>query len=134
MTFVVGCSIIIRLLANLEGDELLRRRLARRVHAPTLIDAEVSSVVRGFTITSKPAVRISVERAEQMLMDYSDLSITRYPMQPLQPRVLELRHNLTAYDAMYVALAEALGLPLLTDDAKFAAAAGHLAEIHHYPN
>ncbi|WP_460357816.1 type II toxin-antitoxin system VapC family toxin [Actinoallomurus acanthiterrae] len=52
----------------------------------------------------------------------------------LQPRVLELRHDLTAYDAMYVALAEALNLPLLTDDAEFAAAAGHLAEIHHYPN
>jgi len=55
-------------------------------------------------------------------------------MQPLQVRVFELRHNLTAYDAMYVALAETLGLPLLTDDGKFDDTPGHHAEIHHYPD
>ena len=54
-------------------------------------------------------------------------------MQPLQARVFELRHNLTAYDAMYVALAETLGLPLLTDDAKFGNTPGHHAEIHALP-
>jgi predicted nucleic acid-binding protein len=54
-------------------------------------------------------------------------------MQPVQARVLELRDNLTAYDAMYVALAELLRLPLLTDDVKFAGPPGHRAEIHHYP-
>jgi predicted nucleic acid-binding protein len=43
-----------------------------------------------------------------------------------------LRHNLTACDGMYVALAEALRLPLLTDDGKFASTPGHHAEIHHY--
>ena len=48
-------------------------------------------------------------------------------MQPLQRRVFDLRHNLTAYDAMYVALAEALNVPLLTDDAKFAGTPGHHA-------
>jgi predicted nucleic acid-binding protein len=48
--------------------------------------------------------------------------------------VFELRHNLTAYDAMYVALAEALGLPVLTDYAKFDNTPGHHAEIHHYPD
>ncbi|MEV4243365.1 type II toxin-antitoxin system VapC family toxin [Streptosporangium canum] len=52
---------------------------------------------------------------------------------PLQPRVLELRNNLTAYDGMYVALAELLGVPLLTDDAKFAGSTGHRAETHRYP-
>jgi predicted nucleic acid-binding protein len=49
-------------------------------------------------------------------------------------RVFELRHNLTAYDAMYVALAETLGLPLLTDDGIFDNTPGHNAEIHHYPD
>jgi predicted nucleic acid-binding protein len=48
--------------------------------------------------------------------------------------VFELRHNLTAYDAMYVALAEALDIPLLTDDGKFAAMPGHRADIHAYPD
>src|ERR1019366_10260282 len=55
------------------------------------------------------------------------------PMQPLQARVFELRDNLTAYDAMYVALAERLVVPLLTDDAKLAGAPGHRAEIQQYP-
>lgn len=133
MTAVVDCSIVIRLLSSLDGDDLLRQRLARTLHAPALIDAEVSSVVRGLTITTKPNVRITRERAEQMLTDYADLRIVRYPMQPLQRRVFDLRHNLTAYDAMYVALAEVLGVPLLTDDAKFAGTPGHHVDIHAYP-
>ncbi|MBG0815256.1 hypothetical protein [Planomonospora sp. ID82291] len=47
--------------------------------------------------------------------------------------MLELRNDLTAYDGMYVALAELLGVPLLTDDAEFAGSTGHRAEIHRYP-
>lgn len=134
MTCVVDCSIIIRLLANRPRDALLRQRLARTVHAPALIDAEIASVVRGLSITSKPEVQISVERARQMLADYAGLRIVRHPMRPLQTRAFELRDNLTAYDAMYVALAESLGLPLLTDDGKLAAAPGHTADIHQYPD
>lgn len=133
MTYVVDCSIIIRLLASREGDDLLRQRLARTVYAPALIDAEVSSVVRGLAIAGPPR-RVSAVRAGQMLADYAGLRIVRHPMQPLQARVFELRHNLTAYNGMYVALAEALGLPLLTDDGKFATTPGHHAEIHHYPD
>ena len=133
MSMVVDCSIIVRLLANVSGDELLRQRLARAVHAPALIDAEVSSVIRGLVITTKPNVRITAGRAELMLSDYSGLRIMRHPMQPLQARVFELRNNFTAYDAIYVALAERLALPLLTDDAKLAGAPGHHAQIQHYP-
>lgn len=134
MTFVVDCSVIIRLLSNKPGDDLLRQRLARTVHAPALIDAEISSVVRGLSITAKAGTRISAERAREMLADYAGLRIVRYPMQPLQARAFELRDNLTAYDAMYIALAESLGLPLLTDDGKLAAAPGHTADIRQYPN
>ena len=57
----------------------------------------------------------------------------RHPMQPMQVRVFELRHNFSAYDAMYVALAERLALPLLTDDEKFAGTPGHHAQIQRYP-
>ncbi len=134
MTCVVDCSIIIRLLASKPGDELLRQRMARTVHAPTLIDAEVSSVVRGLSITAKPELQISAERALEMLADYAGLRIARHPMQPLQARAFELRHNLTAYDAMYIALAESLGIPLLTDDGKLAVAPGHTADVHQYPD
>jgi len=133
VTTVVDCSVIVRLLSNVSGDELLRQRLARTVHAPALIDAEVSSVIRGLVITAKPNVRIAARRAELMLSDYAGLRIIRHPMQPLQARVFELRDNFTAYDAMYVALAERLDLPLLTDDAKLAGAPGHHAEIQQYP-
>jgi predicted nucleic acid-binding protein len=129
VTYVVDCSIIIRLLANRPGDDLLRQRLSRTVHAPALLDAEVSSVIRGLTITTKPGVRIGEERALEMLHDYAGLRIAPYPMQPLQARAFELRHNFTAYDAMYIALAERLSLPLLTDDGKFDGADGHHAEI-----
>lgn len=132
MTYVVDCSIIIRLLASKPGDDLLRQRLARPLHAPALIDAEVSSVVRGLAITTKPAVRITADRAAEMLTDYAGLRIVRHAMLPLQARVFEMRHNFSAYDAMYVALAEALGLPLLTDDGKFEATPGHNADIHRY--
>jgi predicted nucleic acid-binding protein len=54
-------------------------------------------------------------------------------MQSLQARALELRHNFSAHDAMYVALAERLSLPLLTGDAEFAGTPGHHAQIQYYP-
>ncbi|MFC6086223.1 type II toxin-antitoxin system VapC family toxin [Sphaerisporangium aureirubrum] len=133
MTLVVDASIVFRLLANVKGDDLLRQRLTRKLHAPALIDVEIASVVRGHVITSKPEVRITETRARTMLDRYAQLKIVRHSMLQLQPRVLELRNNLNAYDGMYVALAELLEVPLLTDDAKFAGATGHRAEIHRYP-
>jgi len=62
-------------------------------------------------------------------MDFLNLPLQRHPHDWLLPRVWELRHNLTAYDAVYVALAEALGAPLVTRDARLAAAPGHSARI-----
>jgi predicted nucleic acid-binding protein len=64
-----------------------------------------------------------------MLDDFRDLPIVRYPMQPHQRRVLALRDNYTAYDAFYLALAESLDMPLLTDDRKFAKSPGSIAVI-----
>ncbi|WP_051753465.1 type II toxin-antitoxin system VapC family toxin [Streptosporangium amethystogenes] len=84
-------------------------------------------------IISKPEVRISEARGRIMLERYAQLRIVRHPMRPLQPRVLELRDSLTAFDGMYVALAQLLGMPLLTDDAKFTGATGHRAENHRSP-
>lgn len=132
---VVDASIVVRLLQNRRGDEGLRERFGqhRYVHAPTLIDAEATSAIRGLLLTSKPAIKISTARAEEMLDDFADLPLVRYPMQPYQRRALTLRDNFTAYDAFYVALAESLGMPLLTDDRKFAKAAGHTAVIETWP-
>lgn len=131
MTIVVDASIVVRLLANRATDEGLRQRLSapRAVHAPELIDAEVASAVRGLLIGGK----INLPRALDMLTDFAALRITRYPMRPHLGRVIELRHNLTAYDAFYIALSETLRMPLLTQDLKFSRATGHHAELHIYP-
>jgi predicted nucleic acid-binding protein len=132
---VVDASIVVRRLQNRHGDRRLRDRLNQEdhVHAPALIDAEVASAIRAFRLTTKPAVTISAERADEMRTAFADLRLRRHPMLPYQRRVLELRHNFTAYEAFYVALAEALDESLLTDNAKFARAAGHTAVIEPYP-
>lgn len=129
-TLIRAKATALRIVRNTSVDSC---RNCQTVHAPALIDAEVSSVIRGFAFTTKPNVRLSEARALEMLDDYAGLRIVRHAMQPLQGRVFELRHNFTAYDAMYIALAEVLGMPLLTDDRKFDGAPGHRAEIHRYP-
>jgi predicted nucleic acid-binding protein len=132
---VVDASIVVRLLQNRRGDDDLCERFGqhRYVHAPALIDAEVASAIRGLLLTSRPAIKILATRAEEMLHDFADLPLVRYAMQPYQRRALTLRDNFTAYDAFYVALAESLSMPLLTDDRKFAKAAGHTAVIETWP-
>lgn len=131
---VVDASIVVRLMQNRRGDTELRKRFSQQkfVHAPTLIDAEVSSAIRGLLRSSQPN-QINVRRAEEMLDDFADLPLVRYPMQPFQRRVLALRDNFTADDAFYVALAESLDAPLLTDDRKFAAAPHRTAIIETWP-
>ena len=95
------------------------------LHAPYLIDVEVAHVLRRYAFTGE----IDDERGRAALADLSDLPVRRYPHEFLLLRVWELRNNLTAYDAIYVALAEALDAPLLTRDKRLAAAAGHDAKI-----
>lgn len=128
---VVDASIVVRLLLRGAHDDALRERFSRerRAHAPTVIDAEVVSAVRGLLMASSTASKLSPMRAGEMLDDYSSLPLVLHPMQPLQRRVLALRNNFTAYDALYVALSEFLDMPLLTDDRKFAGAPGHTASI-----
>lgn len=128
---VVDAAIVVRLLQNRRDDTQLRERFSRErhVHAPALIDAEVASAVRGLLLTSKRAAHITAARAEQMLDDFADLPLVRHPMQPYQRRVIALRDNLTVYDAFYVALAEALAMPLLTDDRKFVRTPAHEAVV-----
>jgi predicted nucleic acid-binding protein len=131
VTVVVDASLVIRLLSNRPADEFLRRRLTGlpTLHSPQLIDAEVASGVRGLLLGRK----VEGVRGEEMLDDFASLRIRRHPMLPHQRRVIELRHNLTAYDAFYVALAESLGMPLLTGDAKLVMSTGHTADIQIYP-
>ena len=93
--------------------------------APELLDIEVVHALRGMVR------RDVVPEAEALLLVHSlgALGITRRPHLPLMPRIWELRDNLTAYDAAYIALAEALRCPLVTSDARIASAPGIRCEV-----
>jgi predicted nucleic acid-binding protein len=95
------------------------------VHVPHLLDAEMAQVVRRHAAVGD----IGPDRGYALLTDLLDLPLQRHPHDWLLPRVWELRHNLTAYDAVYVALAEALDVPLVTRDARLAGTPGHQARI-----
>lgn len=95
------------------------------LHAPHLLDIEVAQVIRRYSANGE----IDSERGRAALADLADLPLHRYPHDFLLPRIWDLRNNLTAYDAAYVALAEALDAPLLTRDRRLAAAAGHHARV-----
>ena len=105
------------------GERLFSRSVSH--HAPHLIDVEVAQVLRRY-VRHKA---ITVDLAQEALKDFSDLPLIRYPHAFLIPRVFDLRDTLTAYDAVYVALAELLDVPLLTCDRRIAAASGHHATI-----
>ncbi len=95
------------------------------LHAPHLLDVEVAQVIRRCAALGD----IDEARGRAALSDLLDFPVTRYPHDLLLPRVWELRGNLSAYDAVYIALAEALDAPLLTLDQRLAAAPGHDARI-----
>lgn len=125
---VVDASACIETLLNTQAAAELRRRMfatGETLHAPHLLDIEVTQVLRRFVAMGE----ISDERAKIALDDLADLRMHRYPHDLFLPRVWTLRHNLTAYDAIYVALAEALGAELVTCDRRLASAAGRHAKI-----
>lgn len=98
---------------------------SQSLHAPHLLDVEVAQVLRRY-VREKT---ISEQRGEDALEDLGDLPLNRYPHDLLLPRVWELRATLTAYGAVYVALAELLDAPLLTCDKKIALASDHYASV-----
>jgi predicted nucleic acid-binding protein len=98
---------------------------AESLHAPHLLDIEVAQVLRRFVRRGE----LSSDRARQALDDLASLPLERYSHEILLPRVWRLRENLTAYDAVYVALAEILGATLWTCDGRLARAPGHAARI-----
>lgn len=95
------------------------------LHAPHLLDVEIAQVLRRY-VRDKT---MTASRGEEALQDLQDLPLNRYPHDILIPRVWELRAVLSAYDAVYVALAELLDAPLLTCDRKIALASQHRATV-----
>jgi predicted nucleic acid-binding protein len=97
------------------------------IHAPHLLDAEVGQVMRRYLLRKE----ISLDRAREALEILADLQIVRHGHAGFLSRALALRRNLTVYDALYVALAEALKAPLLTRDAGIARSARRYVEVIH---
>lgn len=102
---------------------------AQRIHAPHLIDIEVAQVLRRLVC----AKELTPARAGLALSDFADLVLQRHPHRPFISRIWGLRTSMSAYDAAYVALAEALGAPMLTCDEKLARVHGHSVEIELIP-
>lgn len=125
---VVDASALVEVLLQMPAADQIEQLMfdsGQMLHAPHLLDIEVAQVVRRFA--SRGAISNAAGRAA--LTDLAELGVERHPHDPFLPRVWELRHNLTVYDAIYVALAESLSATLLTRDRRLAAAPGHRARI-----
>ena len=125
---VIDASAVLETLLRTPAGAAIDGRLfdsGETLHAPHLIDIEVAQVLRRYAATGD----MDEERCRAALTDLADFPLRRYPHTILLPRVWELRHNVTAYDATYVALAETLDASLITTDRRLAAAPGHRARI-----
>jgi predicted nucleic acid-binding protein len=124
---VVDASALVVALADDGPDgDLVRGRLrGESLAAPELVDLEVLSVLR----TQLRVRAMDARRAGLALTDLADLPLRRAPHLPLLARCWELRDNLTVYDGAYVALAEALDVPLVTADTRLARAPGTTCQI-----
>ena len=114
---VIDCSAMIELLAakTQTGDAIARRvTAAQTLCAPYVLDGEVISALLGLMRGQK----ISKQQADAALSNYRAFPIERQDVLPLWPRLKSLHANLPVYDAQYVALAEALRVPLITADAR----------------
>ena len=125
---MVDASAMLEVLLNTPAGERIAERLFRRgetLHAPHLLDLEVAQVLRRYTVSGD----LESQRGKQALEDLVDLPLSRYPHDVFLSRIWELRDNLTAYDAAYVALAEVLEAPIVTRDRALASPRIHRATV-----
>ncbi len=125
---VVDASALLEVLLRTGAAGTVERRLFTAgvtLHAPHLLDIEVAQVIRRYAAKGE----LDDARAQLALDDLGDIRLQRYGHDFLLRRVWDLRHNLTAYDAIYVALAEALDAVLVTRDRRLAGAAGIWARV-----
>jgi predicted nucleic acid-binding protein len=125
---VADASAVVDFVARLRRYEAIEKRFLEAedgVHAPHLVDVEAASALRRLTLQGVLSNELGAEAVKAL----RELPVVRYPQTPLLDRIWELRESLTAYDAAYVALAEALDAPLVTIDERLARSTGHRARI-----
>ena len=125
---VVDASIVVEVLLRSDAGAALGERFFEGgdpLHAPHMLDVEVAHALRRCALDGN----IDERRGRESFGDLAAMAIERHGHQPLLERMWQLRHNLTAYDAAYLALAERLDAPLLTRDAALASLAGHHARV-----
>ncbi len=125
---VVDASAILEVLLNTPTGGKVAARLrteGETLHAPHLLDVEVAQVLRRYAL----AGTLDESRGDEAIADLELLPIERYPHGELLKRIWQLRDSLTAYDAAYVVLAEALEARLVTCDARLSRAHGHEAQV-----
>jgi len=125
---VVDASALLEVLLRTPVARSIEERLfepGQSLHAPHLVDLEIAQVLRRYAAGGQ----ISAGRGREALDDLASFRLRRWPHESLIMRIWDLRRNLTAYDAAYVALAEALDAPLLTRDRRLATAPGIRARV-----
>ena len=129
---VLDASAAVAVLLNVGPEaELIRERISQpeeTLHVPHLFEIEVLHALRRNDLGGA----LPAERARLALNRLCQTRLTRYPHTSFLGRIWELRENLTAYDAAYVALAEVLNAPLVTTDARLAQAPGNRATVELY--
>jgi predicted nucleic acid-binding protein len=123
---VLDASVAVEVILRQPGAAAAAERLrGEDLHVPEVFDLEVLSALRSNLLAGK----LSEHQAGRGAEDLDELRVTHYPHAGVRRRVWELRGQLTTYDAAYVALAESLGAPMVTLDARLGRAGGHEAEI-----
>ena len=125
---VVDASALLEFLLQTSLGARVEVRLFRdedELHAPHLVDVEVVQGLRRLVRTGE----VSSSRADEAIADLTDFDLHRHPHLDLLSRAWKLRDNISAYDAMYVALAEAIEAPIVTCDGPLGKAPGHSARI-----
>jgi predicted nucleic acid-binding protein len=128
---VVDASAMLEVLLGTDTGLRIEDRLFSRtesLHAPHLLDVEVAQVLRRYEAMRE----LSPERGLEALTDLADFPLHRYSHDLLLPRIWEMRQNVAAYDAAYLALAELLVAPLVTCDKRLASAPRHAAKVEVY--
>ena len=129
---VLDASAVVALLVGQGlGAERIRRKVEgpkESLHVPHVVDLEVLHALRRQTLVGT----LSRKRSDEAIEDLKSIAFVRYPHATLIDRIWSLKNNLTAYDAAYISLAEALNAPLITMDARLAQAPGIRAAVEVY--